>query len=109
MYDNINVLQKIVESVGGGKIPSDSHGEQLPVFCSTSFHLVGFGLGPRCPSDLDPAFEEKVYDMGTHKSCGACDENVAGRREIPSLGADLLGLEGMVLTEEQTTLCYSSM
>ena len=109
MHDDINVLHKIIESVGGGKVPSDGHGEQLPVFCSTGFHLIGFGLGPRCPSDLDPALEEKVYDMGTHKSCGACDENVAGRRAIPSLGLDLLGLEGMILTEEQTTLRYSSV
>ena len=109
MHDDINVLHKIVENVGGGKVPSDGHGEQLSIFFSTGLHLIGFGLGPCCSSDLDPALEEKVYDMGTHKSCGACDENVAGRRAIASLEADFLGLEGMILTEEQTTLRYSSV
>jgi hypothetical protein len=109
MYDNINVLHNIIENVGDGKISSDSHGEQLPVFFSTGLHLIGFGLGPRCPGNLDPAFEEEVYDVGTHKACGACDENVAGRGVIPSLGLDLLDLGGLILTEERTTLCYSSM
>ena len=92
MHDDINVLHKIVENVGGGKIPSDGHGEQLSIFFSTGFHLIGFGLGPCCPSDLDPALEEKVHDVGTYKARGACDENVAGRNVIPSLGADLPGL-----------------
>ena len=109
MYDNINVLYNIIENVGGSKVPNDSHGEQLPKFFSTGFHLIGFELGPRCPSDLDPTFEENVYDVGTYKTCGARDENVAGRRVIPLLGPDLVDPKGMILTEEQTTSCYNSM
>lgn len=86
MYDDINVLHEIIENVGGGKIPSDSHGEQLPVFCSTGFHPIGFGLGPRCASDLYPALEEDIYDVGTHKSCGSCDKNMPEKRAVPSSG-----------------------
>lgn len=105
MYDNINVLHEIIENVRGGKIPGDDHREQVSVFRSMDFHLTGFGLGPRCPSDLDPSFEEKVYDVGAHKTCGACNKNVAEIRVI--LGQDLLRLQGIVLTEEQSTLRWS--
>ena len=82
MHDNVNIFHDIIENVGGGKIPSDNHGEQIPVFCSMSFHLIGFGLGPSCPGDLDPAFEKKVYDVGADKTSGTSDENMTGRRVI---------------------------
>ena len=76
MYDNIDIFHDIVENVRGGKVTSNYHEEQIPVFCSASFHLAGFRLGPPRSSDLDPAFKEKVYDVGAHKACGACDENM---------------------------------
>ena len=109
MYDNINVLHDIIENIGGSKIPGDNHGERLPVFCSTGFHFVGFRLGPCGASNLDPAFEEKVYDVSTHKACGTCDENMAEGRVVPLSGLDLLRLKGVALTEEQATLYCSSM
>jgi len=99
MHDNINVSYEVVENVRGGKIPGDDHGEQITEFCSVGFHITGFGLGPRCPSDLNPTFEEKVYDVGAHKACGTCDENMAERRVV--LGQDSLHLQAIVLTEGQ--------
>lgn len=99
MYDDINIFHDIIENIGGGKLPSDCHGEQIPVFCSTGFHLVGFGLGPSRPGDLDPTFEEKVYDVSAHKTCGACDENMTEREEWVCR-QDLLHLRAVVLTEE---------
>ena len=82
MYDNVNALHDIIENVGGGKIPGDSHGKQLPVFCSTGFHLIGLGLRPRCTGNLDPTLEEKVNNVGTYKARGACNENMTGRRVV---------------------------
>lgn len=79
MYHNVDVPNDIIKNVGSSKISSDSRGEQVPVFRSTGFHLIGFGLGPPCPSNLDPAFEEKVDNVGTDKACGASDENMTGR------------------------------
>ena len=100
MYDNIHVLHDVIENVGGSKIPSDSHGEQIPVFCSAGFHLFGFRLGPPCPSDLDPPFEEKVYDVSADEAGGACDENVAEGRAVFFVSQGLLHLRAVVLTEE---------
>ena len=99
MNDNVNIFHNVIENVGGSKIPSDSHGEQIPVFCSMSFHLIGSELGPPRPSDLDSAFEEKVYDVGTDKACSASDENMAEREGDYSCQG-LLHLRAVILTEE---------
>ena len=82
MDHHVDIFHDIIENVGGGKISSDGHREQIPVFFSTGLHLVGFGLGPPRASNLDSASEEKVDDVGADKTCGASDENMAGRRVI---------------------------
>ena len=82
MNNNVNVFHDFIENVGGRKISSNGHREQIPVFLSTGFHLVGFGLGPRCSSNFNSTFEEEVYDLCADKACGACDENMTERRAI---------------------------
>ena len=82
MDDDINVLHEGIEDTWGGEIPGYSHGEQIPVFFPTGFHLAGFNTGPTCPGDFDPALQEEVHDVGTHKACGTGDEDMAERRFV---------------------------
>ena len=55
-------------------------GNEFPYFSRGVFISLALGLGPRCPGDFYPAFEEEVDGGGTQVACGACDENVAKRR-----------------------------
>ena len=82
MDDNINVLHGVIKGVGGGKVSSDGHGEQVSVLFARGLHLIGLGLRPCCPGNFDPAFKEGVDDVGTHVSCGTCDKNMARRRLV---------------------------
>lgn len=82
MDDDVNVLHDVIKAVGDGEVTGDNGGEQIPVFFPASFHLISLGLGPRCCSNLDPTFEEEVYDVCAHKTCGACDKDMAKERFV---------------------------
>lgn len=92
MDDNVDILHDIIENAGSGKVPSDCHGEKIPIFCSTGFHLVGFGLGPPRPGDLDPTLEEKVYDVCVHKTCGARNENMTEKGDFSVRACQTCGI-----------------